>query len=151
VHNPQVTIRSRGVMEKCTYCVQRIQNTKINANNEGRALQDGEIKTACQQTCPTEAILFGDLNDTASRVYEQRLGVHNDRAYTLLDELQVRPRTNYMAGLWNPAPGTDEYDAPAPVLFEEEGGGEGKSEDQLSPGPAPLKQPREEEPVGATE
>jgi molybdopterin-containing oxidoreductase family iron-sulfur binding subunit len=117
VFNPNVTVRSRGVMEKCTYCVQRIQNTKISAKNEGRELQDGEIKTACQQTCPTEAIVFGDLAVPTSQVFDLR---QDDRSYTLLNEIELRPRTSYMAGLKNPAPGTDEFAAEPPKLFEQE-------------------------------
>jgi Fe-S-cluster-containing dehydrogenase component len=136
VHNTQVTIRSRGVMEKCTYCVQRIQNGKISARVAGRELADGEVKTACQQTCPTEAISFGDLNNHDSRVRELRFGVHSDRSYTLLDELQVRPRTSYMAAVWNPAPGTDEFAAPEPHLVEHEGG-HAPDNNKLSPGPSP--------------
>jgi molybdopterin-containing oxidoreductase family iron-sulfur binding subunit len=120
VFNPNVTVRSRGVMEKCTYCVQRIQNGKIAAKVEGRELVDGEIQTACQQTCPTEAITFGDLNLQTSKVFDQRYGHLNDRAYTMLNELQVRPRTSYLAGLRNPAAGTAEYAEPDPELFERE-------------------------------
>jgi molybdopterin-containing oxidoreductase family iron-sulfur binding subunit len=119
VHNPEVTIRSRGVMEKCTYCVQRIQKHKIAAKVSGEPLKDGVIKTACQQACPTEAIVFGDLSDTSSRVFD--LG-NEDRSYTLLAELQLRPRTHYLAGLWNPAQGTDEYAVPPPKQYAHHGG-----------------------------
>jgi MoCo/4Fe-4S cofactor protein with predicted Tat translocation signal len=101
VFNPEVTVRSRGVMEKCTFCVQRIQNAKIPAKNAGRALQDGEIKTACQETCPTDAIVFGDLNDKKSRAANlQKL----ERAYQLLGELNNRPRVQYLARITNPNP-----------------------------------------------
>ena len=101
VRNPDVTVRSRGVMEKCTYCVQRIQNVKIQAKNDGRTLADGDIRPACQQTCPTQAIRFGDLNDPASAVGR----LHGDhRAYSLLAELNIKPRTAYLARVTNPNP-----------------------------------------------
>lgn len=99
--NPEVTVRSRGVMEKCTFCVQRIQNTKIVAKNNKRPIQDGEIKTACEQACPSGAIVFGDLNDTTSRVHKAQ---KRPRAYELLQELNNRPRVNYMARISNPHP-----------------------------------------------
>jgi molybdopterin-containing oxidoreductase family iron-sulfur binding subunit len=124
VHNPEVTIRSRGVMEKCTYCVQRIQNHKIAARVSGEPLKDGIVQTACQQTCPTDAIVFGDLNQPDSRVFELSQGYLSDRSYTQLDELQLRPRTSYLAGLWNPAPGTEEAAFPEPVQFHHEHGAE---------------------------
>jgi len=99
--NPEVTVRSRGVMEKCTYCVQRIQNAKIEARNEGRPIRDGEIQTACQQVCPTQAIQFGDLNQKTSRVAREHGG---ERAYAILAELNVKPRTKYLERIRNPHP-----------------------------------------------
>jgi Fe-S-cluster-containing dehydrogenase component len=101
MYNPEVTVRARGVMEKCTYCVQRIQHGKIQAKNERREIGDGEIKTACQQVCPSQAISFGDLADKASEVARQQ---QHDRSYALLAELNVKPRTTYLAKITNPNP-----------------------------------------------
>lgn len=101
VYNPEVTVRTRGVMEKCTYCIQRINTVKIAAKNEKRRIQDGEVTTACQDTCPTNAIQFGDLNDPESAVSKFH---ENSRSYTLLDELMVKPRTVYLASIKNPNP-----------------------------------------------
>jgi molybdopterin-containing oxidoreductase family iron-sulfur binding subunit len=99
--NPEVTVRSRGVMEKCTFCVQRIRNAEITAKNQGRSIRDGEVVTACQAACPTEAIVFGDMNDAASRVKKLK---QDSLQFGLLTELNTRPRLTYQAAVRNPNP-----------------------------------------------
>jgi molybdopterin-containing oxidoreductase family iron-sulfur binding subunit len=99
MRNPDVSVRSRGVMEKCSYCVQRISAAKIAADKENRAIRDGEIVTACQQACPAQAITFGNINDKQSRVAKLQA---DERSYQVLADLNTRPRTKYVAAVTNP-------------------------------------------------
>jgi len=101
LRNPDVTVRSRGVMEKCTYCIQRITEARIDSENAERRIRDGDIQTACQQACPANAIVFGDLNDPRSRVAQLQRGARN---YALLGELNTRPRTTYLGAVRNDNP-----------------------------------------------
>jgi molybdopterin-containing oxidoreductase family iron-sulfur binding subunit len=99
--NPQVSVRGRGVMEKCSYCLQRIRTAQIEAERDRRPIRDGEIVTACQQSCPTQAIIFGDRNDRSSAVAKRKAAPTD---YVLLEELNTRPRTSYAALIRNSNP-----------------------------------------------
>jgi len=141
--NPEVTVRMRGVMEKCTFCVQRIQNAKIHAKAQIRSGQrpgsvdapmpDGEVMSACQQACPTEAIVFGDLSDKTSRVSR----LHEDRrSYALLPELYTKPRNRFLARVRNPNPKMPAITAPGAHAGAHPGAGEAKPASNKSGQPA---------------
>jgi molybdopterin-containing oxidoreductase family iron-sulfur binding subunit len=107
MHNPDVTVRTRGVMEKCTYCIQRISHARIDAKRENRPIADGEAVTACQQACPTRAIVFGNLKDNGAEVTRLKKSPLN---YGVLAEVNTRPRTTHLPRIVNghedlPAPG----------------------------------------------
>lgn len=101
VLNPDVTVRSRGVMEKCSFCVQRLQDAKLAAKKEGRPMKDGEARTACQQSCPTDAIVFGNVNDKESEIYRLRTKEHPERMFYVLEQIHTLPNVSYLAKVRN--------------------------------------------------
>ncbi|MGZ5569479.1 MAG: molybdopterin oxidoreductase, partial [Limisphaerales bacterium] len=101
LYNPDVTVRWRGVMEKCTYCVQRIASARITAEEQNRRIGEGEVRTACQQSCPADAIVFGDLNAPDSKIAKLK---KHQLDYSMLGDLNTRPRTTYLAKVQNPNP-----------------------------------------------
>ena len=119
MRNPEVSVRSRGVMEKCTYCTQRISFARIEAEKTGRKVRDGEVMTACQSVCPTDAIVFGDLNDKESAVAKQKTDKRN---FTVLYDLNTQPRTTYLAGLKNQNKNMPDYKAPKKAEEKKAGG-----------------------------
>ncbi len=129
--NPEVTVRSRGVMEKCTYCTQRITAARITAKLEDRRIRDGEVRTACQSACSTQAITFGDLNDPESQVSKMRAEPRN---YGLLEDLNTRPRTTFLAAIRNPNPVLSPESAHVPAHGGEHGAAAaGESQGQATP------------------
>jgi molybdopterin-containing oxidoreductase family iron-sulfur binding subunit len=101
LQNPDVTVRFRGVMEKCTFCVQRINRARIEAKRDDRPVADGEVMTACQSACPSNAIIFGDMRKPENKVAASRASKRN---YLMLEELNTRPRTTYLSRISNPNP-----------------------------------------------
>ena len=101
VLNPDVTVRARGVMEKCTLCLQRLQEGKLNAKKEDRVLKDQEVKTACMQACPTHAIEFGNVNDKESKIARLRSEEQKNRKFYVLEQLHVLPNVNYLTKVRN--------------------------------------------------
>lgn len=101
VLNPDVTVRSRGVMEKCSFCVQRLQGAKATAKKQGRTMKDGEAQTACQQACPTDAIVFGNVNDQESAIYKLRYEEQKERVFHVLEEIHTLPNINYLSKIRN--------------------------------------------------
>jgi molybdopterin-containing oxidoreductase family iron-sulfur binding subunit len=126
MRNPEVTVRSRGVMEKCTYCTQRIAYARIEAEKDGRRIRDGEILTACQSVCPADAIIFGDLNDPNSQVSKLK---KDHRNYNVLNDLNTQPRTTYLASLKNQNKEMPDYRPPQDKGSTEHKTGEQKAGD----------------------
>ncbi len=114
MRNPEVTVRSRGVMEKCTFCVQRITKARIASEREDRRLRDGEVLTACQQACPSSAIIFGDINDRNAAVRKLK---ELPRNFSVLEELNTRPRTSWLAEVFNPNPAMPAAEKQAETLY----------------------------------
>src|SRR5690606_21170349 len=101
VLNPDVTVRARGVMEKCSFCVQRLQDAKLQAKKEGHPMEDGQATTACQTACPTDCIVFGDMNDKNSEIYKVRRKDNAERVYHVLEQLHTLPNVSYLSKIRN--------------------------------------------------
>ncbi|MER3633170.1 MAG: hypothetical protein C4325_14265, partial [Blastocatellia bacterium] len=129
-NNPNVTVRMRGVMEKCTYCTQRIAAARIEAEKDGRKIRDGEVLTACQSVCPTNAIIFGDMNDAKSKIAASK---KDHRNYKLLNELNTQPRTTYLAALKNQNKEMPDY---KPLPIPKSHGNAGATEQKAAGGEA---------------
>ena len=131
VLNPEVTVRSRGVIEKCSMCVQRLQAGKLDAKKEKRRPKDGEIQTACAQSCPTDAIIFGDLLDETSKIAKIIAEEHDKRAYHLLEEINVKAQLSYLTKIRNTDKIKNDYPhlkRPAHHAKHEEKGQKGEKE-----------------------
>jgi molybdopterin-containing oxidoreductase family iron-sulfur binding subunit len=128
VLNPDVTTRSRGVMEKCTFCVQRLQESKLKAKMENREFKDGDVESACQQACPTDAIVFGNVNDNTSSISQMR-EQNPQRTFYVIEQIHTIPNINYLAKIRN----TEE------IIMKEEDGAEHAGQSQKTATPADLK------------
>ena len=140
MRNPDVTVRSRGVMEKCTYCVQRINQARIEAEREERPIRDGEVVTACEAACPSQAIVFGNINDPKSRVAQLQGGAAQLRRCS--SDLNTRPRTTYLAAVRNPNP-----EMPGAKASAEAGGETGGTHGAEGNGPCPQRRSRHRRPA----
>jgi molybdopterin-containing oxidoreductase family iron-sulfur binding subunit len=138
MRNPEVTVRSRGVMEKCTYCTQRISAARIESEKKGTRIKDGDIVTACQAACASEAIVFGDMNDPESKVAKLK---KDHRNYNLLNELNTQPRTTYLAALKNQNREMPDFKPKTPFSIAAENPVKGSGEEQIGSKPENHAEP----------